>query len=218
MIDFNKLIDDYVDKEPWTRNVGRYYPSEVGLCMRKTWYSFKCPMKTNADTLKVFEMGKVLHDFIVKVLQSDKIKDVELLESEKPFMIKTDNFIVSGRVDNILLIKASGKKVLAEIKSCDGLDKYQKPHRHNVMQLQLYMHFTGIHNGIMVYIEKNTLKARVFTVDFNKDVVRETLGRFEKLHEHLVNDTIPPAEANMKGSDIGWMCDCCECSERCGKE
>jgi len=218
MVDFNKLIDDYVYRENRPKSIGRYYPSEAGTCIRKVWYSYKYPQQIKTDTLKIFEMGNVMHDFIVRVLKSEKMKDVKLLESELPFKLPMENFLISGRVDDVFLIKSSGKTFVAEIKSSKMLNMIKKPQKHNVMQLQLYMFATGIHNGLLVYIEKNTLQAKVFEINFDEDIIKEILNRFNELHDSLLTNNIPPAEARINKSDIGWMCNYCEYKEKCDKE
>ena len=68
MIDFDLLVSNYVQRENRTKTVGRYYPSEIGLCLRKIWYSYRFPVETSPDLLKIFEMGNIIHDFVVKVL------------------------------------------------------------------------------------------------------------------------------------------------------
>jgi len=41
MIDFNRLIDFHLFRKSRPKGIGRYYPSEAGNCLRKTWYSYK---------------------------------------------------------------------------------------------------------------------------------------------------------------------------------
>ena len=83
MIDFNKLIDDYLYRKNRPKKIGRYYPSEAGSCLRKVWYSYKYPKEVDTELRKVFEMGNILHDFVVDVLKSEKTPSVKLIESEK---------------------------------------------------------------------------------------------------------------------------------------
>ena len=92
------MIDNHLHKENRPKEIGRYYPSEIGTCMRKVWYSYKFPMETNPELLKVFELGNILHDFVVQVLQSEKNPEVELLKYEFPFKVEIDDFLISGRV------------------------------------------------------------------------------------------------------------------------
>src|SRR3989344_7826381 len=134
-VDFNKLIDNYLKRESQPKAIGRYYPSEVGGCLRKVWYSYKFPKETDAGLLLVFEAGNILHDFVVKVLQSEKNPEVELLQSELPFKFGIDDFIVSGRIDDVLLVKLSGKTYVVEVKSTSFLNNKNEPDEAHIIQL-----------------------------------------------------------------------------------
>ena len=54
MVDFNKLIDSHLARELSYKKLGRYYPSEIGGCMRKTWYSYKKPKPTDVEKRKFY--------------------------------------------------------------------------------------------------------------------------------------------------------------------
>lgn len=120
MIDFNKLIEQHLFREFKPKTPGRYYPSEIGGCLRKVWYSYKFPKATEMDLVKVFEIGNLLHHFVVDVLRSERVTDVKLLEVERPFKLETPDFVVSGRVDDVLLVVVSGEKILVEVKSTEN--------------------------------------------------------------------------------------------------
>jgi CRISPR-associated exonuclease Cas4 len=214
MIDFNKLIDRYLYREFKPKSIGRYYPSEIGNCIRKVWLSYKHPRETEADLVRIFEVGNILHNFIVEVLKSEKNPEIELVKSEFPFKINMNDFIISGKVDNLLLLKESGKMVLVEIKSTKFLDSFKEPSPHHEMQLQLYMHYVKVYNGILLYVEKNTLQSRAFIVDYKKEIAKEALERFRLLHKYLTENHIPDPEAKQKDK-IKWMCNYCEYKEKC---
>ena len=63
-IDFNKLIDSHLTKESYPKKIGRYYPSEIGGCLRKTWFSYKIPKQPEPELLRFFQAGNMLHEFI----------------------------------------------------------------------------------------------------------------------------------------------------------
>jgi len=216
MIDFDKMIDNYLFRESHPKQVGRYYPSEIGTCMRKIWYSYRFPQKVQPSLLKIFELGNILHDFVVKVLQSDKNPHVELLHSELPIKLEVEDFLISGRVDDLLLLKADGRQVLVEVKSCKSISFINEAQSHHVIQLQFYMHSTGVHNGVLLYIDKSTLESKVFTIPYNPVTASSIILRFKNLHTALVQDTLPNAEAK---SDMhhAWMCRFCEYAEKCDK-
>lgn len=214
MIDFNKLIDKHLIRENKPKQIGRYYPSEIGGCLRKTWFSYKKPKKVKAELLRIFEAGNLLHEFISEVIKSEKNPEVELLKQEMPIKIQESEFIISGRVDNLVLVKIDNQKVLVEVKSTKFLKDY--PNEENVMQLQFYMHATGIHHGILLYIQKDNLQTRWFEIPYDKKQAEEIIKRFKLLDKCLKFDEIPPAEAKFDPKR-DWMCDYCDYREECEK-
>ncbi len=214
MIDFNKMVDNYIRREQRPKAVGRYYPSEIGLCMRKLWYSYKFPSEIETDLLKIFEVGNIMHDFVVDVLKSDKNPDVDLIKSEFPLRLDRGDFVVSGRVDNLILVKANGKEVLVEVKSTSDVAFVNEAAPHNKMQLQLYMHITGIHNGILLYLDKKNLQSKVYVVDYDEEEAKRVMERFGMLHDNLKLGKLPEPEAR-SSKDTTWQCKFCEFRERC---
>ncbi len=214
MIDFNKLIDNYLLREYKPKDIGRYYPSEVGGCLRKTWFSYKIPKKIKPELLRIFESGNMLHEFVTEVIKSEKNKDVVLLKSELPIKIEKKDFIISGRIDNLLLLKINNKKFLVEVKSSKYLPK--RASTAHEMQLQLYMYAIKVYNGILLYIQKDNLQVKSFNVNFSKEKIKRIMKRFEKLHFHLVKDKIPEPEAKLS-EEKRWLCDYCDYKEECKK-
>jgi len=216
MFDFNKMVDTHIAREHKPKQVGRYYPSEIGKCLRKTWYSYKYPKEVEPELLKIFEVGNIMHGFVVEVLRSEKNKDVQLLSYEFPFKIDLEDFVISGRVDDLLLVKTSGKNVLVEVKSTKSLEFINKPSKEHEMQLQFYMHATGVHDGVVLYVDKNNLQSKLFEVKFNEEEGEEIVKRFRGLHACLKSNELPLPEAK-QFSDMNWMCRYCEYKDRCDK-
>lgn len=216
-VDFNKLIENHLFRENTPKTVGRYYPSEIGSCLRKVWYSYTEPKPAKMDMIKVFEVGNILHHFVAQVMNSEKNPHIQLLSSEFPFKIQIRDFVVSGRIDDLLLVKESGKTFLIEVKSTASLDYTTEPSPHHVMQLQLYMHALKHHDGFILYIEKNTLKCKAFEVKYDERIAAEALNRFSKLHDHLVSREAPVPEARLKRG-MEWMCRHCDWREECWKK
>lgn len=217
MIDFNKMIDNHLKRENYPKGVGRYYPSEIGMCLRKVYYSYMHPQEIQPELLKIFEVGNILHDFVVEVLRSEKNPDVELLKSEFPFKHEVDDFVISGRIDNLILVKISGKNVLVEVKSTGNIDFIEEAAPHNVVQLQLYMHVLGIHDGILLYLDKRNLKSKVFPIAYDEEKAKQILERFRALHKSIKEGGTPEPEARGDRKTL-WMCRLCEYRERCYEE
>ncbi len=217
MIDFNELIDEHLEREKSEKKIGRYWPSEVGGCLRETWFKYKKPKKTPVESLRHFEVGNMVHDFIVEVLESEDNSDVELLKSELPCRLDRENYVISGRVDDVVLVKSEGKTWLVEVKSTKNLNYCEEPKKDHEMQLMFYMHSTGIRNGALLYLQKYDLEAKTFEVEYSEEKSQEVLERFDKLHESLTNDKIPEPEAK-KNEEIKWKCRYCDYKEECEDE
>ena len=216
MIDFNRMVDKHIEREHRPKQAGRYFPSEIGNCIRKLFYSYKYPQKVDKELLKIFEVGNMLHGFIVEVLKDAKNSEVELLKSEMPFMIEKEDFVISGRVDDLILVKESGKSVLVEAKSTAKLEYVKKASSSHIAQLMFYMSATGVHNGVILYIDKNNLKSKVFEIPFDEHKAAEINDKFSFLHSSLKEDSLPEAEAK-KIKDMNWICRFCEYRDKCDR-
>jgi CRISPR/Cas system-associated exonuclease Cas4 (RecB family) len=216
MFDFNKLVEKHIEREHKPKKIGRYYPSEIGGCLRKLWYSYNYPQKVSVELQKIFEVGNIVHGFVVEVLKSEKNKDVELLKEEFPFQIQLADFIVSGRVDDLVQLKENGKNVLVEVKSTKSLEFIQKAQKSHEMQLLFYMHVLKIHNGIVLYVDKNNLQSKTFEIPFDQKKAEQIVMRFNELHEGLTKRILPRPEAK-ESIESNWACAYCEYTEKCEK-
>ena len=215
MLDFNKLIDNHLEREYKVKSIGRYYPSEIAGCMRKTWFSYKNPKKTDVKLMRIFEAGNMLHEFITEVIKSEKNPEVELIKSELPIQIKEKDFIISGRIDNLVLVKIDNKLALVEVKSTKFLPKEHK--KEHEIQLQLYMKAMGIENGIILYIQKDNLETKSFNIKHDPKMADKIIERFHELHKSLTENVMPEAEAK-HDKEKEWMCGYCAWKEECGRE
>ncbi|MEM3126577.1 MAG: PD-(D/E)XK nuclease family protein [Candidatus Woesearchaeota archaeon] len=214
MIDFNPLISNFLKRESFPKSVGRYYPSEAGSCVRKSWYSYNIPRQPDVEVLKVFEMGNLVHGFIVDVLKSEKNPHIKLISSEDPFQIQKEDFTISGRIDDVVVVKADNKIYVVEVKSTASLTYTLQPNESHVYQIQLYMHHKKIKDGIILYVEKNTLKTKSFAVSYDEAKLNEAIKRFELLHKHLKANTLPIPEGRMR-KEMNWQCKTCPYRTEC---
>ena len=216
MIDFNKMVDAHIAREHKPKEIGRYYPSEVGSCLRKLFYSYKYPQEIKPDLLKIFEVGNIMHGFVVEVLKSERNKQIELLKSEMPFKIDMKDFIISGRVDDLVLIKESGEEVLVEVKSTKDVSIIGRSQANHISQLMFYMSATNVHKGMILYIDKNNLQSKIFEIPFDEFKAAEIVDRFQFLHNHLKENNLPFPEAKQV-KDMSWMCRFCEYLPKCNE-
>ena len=217
MIDFDKLISNHIRREFREKKIGRYFPSEAGSCLRKSWYSYKIPRDVDDDKKKIFYAGELIHHFISEVIKSEKNPEVELTAYELPFIIKESDFAVSGRIDDILKLNINQKSFLVEVKSTKTLDYTNEPNKAHVMQLQLYMHALNMQDGVILYVDKTTLKTKAFEVKYDKKIFDIVLNRIKILHETLMKNKVPDPEARII-KEMHYMCQNCEYKEECYKD
>ncbi len=216
MIDFDKIIDNYLFREFRPKKEGRYYPSEIGSCLRKIWYSYKYPQEVKPDLIKIFEVGNILHDFITEVLKSERNPHIELLKSELPVKTEVDDFTISGRIDDLLLVKENGKSILVEVKSTKNIAFQQRPSHSHIMQLQFYMYVSNIHSGVLLYVDKNNLLTKSFDIEYDEETGKQIIERFRRLHASLKNNSLPADEAKLL-DEMQWMCRFCEYRDKCDR-
>lgn len=174
-------------------------------------------MEIEPDRLKVFEIGNILHEFIMKVFKNEKnVDSIQFLNSELPFKMKFEDFIISGRLDDVVVVKSENKKVIIEVKTVRDVRGAIKPNKNHVMQLQLYMHATGIHDGIILYVDKTNLRTRAFEIPYEEMHSLDILRRFSTLHELLKKDVLPTDEFK-QSKDTIWMCNICEYRAKCDR-
>ena len=217
-VDFNKLIERHLHHDSRPKKVGYYYPSEAGNCMRKAWYSYKHPQPTDPKKGKYFYLGNIIHDFIAEVLENPENTEVKLLEKEVSLKIPQPEFMISGRLDDIFLLTADGRKFILEVKSTgQSLEWMKAPQDAHVMQLQLYMHAHEVKEGIILYIDKNSLESKWFQVKYDTAVAEGVIARFALLDGHLKKEQLPDPEARQR-PEWAWMCKYCEYYDRCNAD
>ncbi len=214
IINFDKLIDKYLYRDIRQRTPGKYYPSEIGQCLRKAWFNIKMPKPVEPEVTKIFEAGNLFHAFIVEVLKSEKNPEIELVADEMPLKYKIDEFEISGRIDDIIQLKYNGEKILIEVKSTKSLDFLKEPSEAYIMQIQFYMHVTGIKKGAILYVEKNTLKSKAFFMDYDPKIAEMTINRFRELHKSVTGNVMPEPEAKLIYKKR-WMCNFCPYKKEC---
>ncbi len=174
-------------------------------------------MEIEPDRLKVFELGNLLHEFILQVFKNEKnANSIKFLESELPFKLVQKDFLVSGRLDDVVVAKEDDKKMIIEVKTVRDVRSTRKPNKNHIMQLQFYMHATGIHNGVILYIDRTNMKTKAFEVTYNESHSLDILKRFSSLHELLVKDVLPIDEAK-QSEETMWMCNMCEYRAKCDR-
>jgi CRISPR/Cas system-associated exonuclease Cas4 (RecB family) len=142
---------------------------------------------------------------------------IKLLSREKPLSIyiAEHDFFINGRIDDIIVMEKDGKTYLVEVKTIKDLYYLNKPKKEHVLQLNFYLKAYPEADGIIFYIEKNTLQTKEFTIKFNQTLFQEMIERAKILHENLKSKTQPDPEGKQKDS---WECSFCLYKKECMKD
>lgn len=204
-----ELIDQfYTDGFDEKEREDKFYVTDAGKCSRAVYFEFKkYPRKEiEARILRIFDNGDYTHMRIMNVLFSSGV--VRAVEIKIP-----PQDIISGRADAIIEIEA--KLYILEIKSCSHykFEKLSRPESDHIKQVQLYLHYFKIPQGIIIYEDKNTQNLKEFVLKYDPELVQNILKDFEILREQIKQNVLPDIP---KDIEI-WRCQYCEYRDECQK-
>jgi len=195
------LISDIIyrfiraNKKP--RIIGTYYPSELFWCLRRVYYDYTISRDRDFEAILKMIAGNVVHNVIADILKwassVGAIKDVDV---ETKYEYEFNGIKISGKVDDIIVATFSDfdEKYIVEVKTVSELP--DKPRIEHLGQLNFYLYFNTDATGYLLYIRRDNFSMKSFKHRFNRDLFNRLLQRAEKLHNHLLNNTLPEREIN----------------------
>jgi CRISPR-associated exonuclease Cas4 len=220
---FTELILKYLKSQKKDRIIGKYYPSELPWCLRKIYYDYTIGKDKDLESKLVMVSGTLMHSFISDVLKYAKseginvqseveyeyeipLEDVKVAGSLKKPAGGVFSIVISGRADNIILLKSSNSEdtYVVEVKSKSKLP--DEPRVEHIMQLNFYLHFNPGAKGYLLYITRDGFNMRAFEVNYNEELFKKLVDRAIILHNHIINNTLPDAEY--------WHGECLKCPYR----
>ena len=189
---------------------GKLYISEVGKCPRQIFFEFKNyqPEKRKPETQRALENGDKFHQRMMAALYA--CPDIEVVASEVDIPA---NDLLSGRVDAI--VGVDDKNYVLELKSIGsyGFKLLVEPRLEHVHQLQLYMNFFKIPQGILLYENKDNHQLKEFEVEYDPELSCALLENLQQTVSFIQNDKLPPKPEFTK--DQEWKCRYCGFRQTC---
>jgi len=200
-INLTETIDKYYDSLSSNSNPRDYfYISEAAKPDWILWNNLKNPTarKFDSKTKRILEMGDMIHQQFMKVFAASGI----LVASEIDIP-KTE--LIHGRCDAIITDKV--KNYIVDIKSTNmwTYQKLTEAKPDDVVQVQLYMHFFNIHNGILIYCNKNDGGIKEYHLTYNKDLCEDVLYKLQKVKKMIAENIEPEKKCSCGDS---W-CEIC---------
>jgi len=219
-----ELIDKYYQEKREERNQEHFYISDAGKCQRAIYFSMKgYPRKEKeARVLRIFDRGDITHQRLMRALFG--ISEIRVIASEIDIPFKE---LIHGRADAIISLE--DKLYVVDFKSANDFrfQKLDAPEPSHEQQLQLYMHYFKIPQGIILYENKNTQDLKEFELKYNYKLCKKLLSDLETLKsEYLDQDIVPPIPLSLKkerdaanGNEekFPWECRFCDFREECDR-
>jgi CRISPR/Cas system-associated exonuclease Cas4 (RecB family) len=204
-----EIINKFYADQGRDREQVHFYITDTGKCPRAIFFKFKKAPKKEMDPriLRLFDHGNYLHQLIMKALFAADKLHVVASEVHMP-----PQEMISGRADAILSLD-NGLYVL-DIKSMNSMifRNLTAPKEENVNQIQLYLHYFKIKNGILLYVDKDQLELKEFFVEYNPEFCQRLLDNFKVLQEKINTDTVPFV---LNDYPNNWQCNYCQFREIC---
>jgi CRISPR/Cas system-associated exonuclease Cas4 (RecB family) len=206
-----KIVEDRI-----ARGDFRFSPSNIGKCPRYIVYDmlgYKRPEMPPRIT-RITENGNYMHERYQTLFADMGV----LIQDELP--IKDAELCISGRTD--ALIRLNSELVLVELKSAnqkktDKMKKANAPLPEFEMQLQLYLHLTGIPKGIVLAENKNDQEILEFPINYNITMANTLVDKV-KLCVGSAKQGILPDRLDTSDRENFNSCRWCDYNEMCWKK
>ena len=202
-----KMLED--QSQPYFRKAKGFSPSSTNDCARLAVYLLEGVELTpsiGARLRRIFDNGHSLEDRINKYIEP------YIVEREK--RIISEPVPISGFID--FIVEYEGQKYILEIKSIndrgyEARKQMRRPKDEHLRQIQLYMHVTGIHQGIVWYENKNDQEWLPLYVTYDAEYVNGIMERYGRIYDIHLKGEIPkrPHRQTTK------VCQGCDARERC---
>lgn len=204
-----ELIDQFYTDKQRDKEQTRFYITDAGKCHRAIFFKFKKAPREEmeARVLRMFEHGDYIHQLIMKPLLSTR--DVRVVASEVNIGPQE---LIAGRADAII---SDGKDLyVLDIKSMNSMvfRTLEIPKEENVNQIQLYLHFFKIPKGVLLYVNKDTLELKEFSVRYSPDFVQSLLKDLVDLKTKIDKNIVP---SRLSEYPQNWQCQYCAFKEIC---
>jgi len=204
-----ELIDRFYSDKQREKEQQHFYITDAGRCGRAIFFKFKKAPREEmeARVLRMFEHGDYIHQLIMRSLVA--IREVRVITAEVDIGPQE---IISGRADAIL---SDGKNLyVLDIKSINSMvfKNLDQPKEENINQIQLYLHFFKIPNGVLLYVNKDTQALKEFSLNYDRQRAETLLAELTNLKTKIDSDVVPD---RIPGWPDDWQCQYCQFKEIC---
>lgn len=207
LIDF---IDKYYQRQREERDQEHFYITDAGKCSRAVYFSMRGypKKKMEARVLRIFDRGDIIHQRLMSAFFG--IPEIKVVASEVDIPSRE---LFHGRAD--VIISANNKLYVVDFKSSNDFkfQKMKEPEFSHQKQIQLYMHYFEISQGVLLYENKNTQALKEFELKYNPILCKVIISDFETLRYQIENEILPSKPRNLDS----WQCEYCDFKDECDR-
>jgi hypothetical protein len=202
------MIKELLDKPYEARTLsGKFSISSVLGCWKKKYQQMKGIFKEEYDenTKRIFSIGDIYHrEIIAELITKGEANGIHLIAGEfninHPFLSGRIDAVLSDGKDMIILdCKSASKYTMDKIKSGECPENYKA-------QINLYMHITGIHKGILLFIGKEKGNLFEYEVAYDKEACEKLIAEIKGFMDNNIAKDIEPEE---KCNGLPFGCPVC---------
>ena len=196
------------------RDTKYLHPSEIckrDWCPRASMYKIlgieeEKEKQYGFTTLNIFATGHMIHSKWQGWLERSGImkqSELPIFDEEHHIMGTADGLIEDASGQAILEIKSVGTGTVRyenvdlykqyeskEITDTELFKRIRQPFITHLRQINLYMHVTGIHQGIILYEWKATQDCKEFEVKYQPALIQHILAAAALVKQHLTDGTL----------------------------
>lgn len=167
-------LKDFNEKLKELRDPSVIYVSDLISCSHKRVFRIKFPeLEFRFEPYMI--LGELVHRGLEDVLRKKGFE--QEVSIEKTVEINGETYIVKGRIDAF----NDSDGVVVEIKTARSSQGI--PHRHHILQIQIYMNMVDAKEGLLIYITPDRI--------LEYKVIKETID-IDELVKETINDAVHP--------------------------
>jgi len=196
--------DIYVMLHSKDKRVGGFHPSSLSKCAREIYYGYKGYERDRVPTAvneKCFDVGHVVEGCYGRYFE-----EMDEMEKKTPGLfngfkligsnIKGENKELEIFYEYDKIVEINKMQYLLDIKTTkDGEYGWgSMPHPHYILQVQIYMFLTGVHNGVLIYQNKNTQIQAEYHFKYLPELFDKVKNKIKYIKNCVKNKTVPKRE------------------------
>ena len=212
-----KELIKHLEIEKEQRDKTAMSPTDAGKCQRQVYYSLINAPKDNttAQEQLIFDVGNAIHEKLQVHFNNMGIQLKEEYRIENGYL----DMPIHAYVDSICIINK--ETYIIEIKSHKEWNYGNKcylvePKKEHIAQIQMYMHFTGIKKGILLYMNKNTSELKEFIIKYDPKHIGEILNELFDTWQNAQKKVEP--KRNKLYVPVSYPCKYCKYSNYCYRD